>query len=139
MSWRVLRDFRRPPEHQYHNIFQVRDSIYHLPIHRSLELLSCITVGFHHPIHPIAPVTHFMKQRHSCEKHMTTEPGKSEVIVRILFEFCHHVIVNFDMGSISCAADGRWYATLAVIQIGDDDEWISVPHQRTSSLSRIHR
>ena len=98
------------------------------------ELLSSITVALRYTIEEVSPVTHLVEKCYTREKHMTTKRGQPEISVGVLLEFIHNVIVNFDLGAITSAAESRWYTTLAVIQIGDNYQRFGVPHQRASSL-----
>lgn len=89
--------------------------IYRTAIDGVFELLSSITAGFRDAIQEVSPVTQFVKKRYAREKHMTTERGESEISIGVLFKLRHDVIIDFDMGGITSAAEGRWYTTLAVI------------------------
>ena len=70
---------------------------------------------------------------------MTTKCGEPEISIGVMFEFCHDVIVDFDMGRISRATESRSGATLVVIQVGDHYKWVGVPQQGASGLSQAQR
>jgi hypothetical protein len=90
-------------------------------------------------VHKISPMTHLVEQADAGQKDSTPKRGSADITLRVCFEFSDDVIVDFDMSRVAGAPVSLRYAALAVTQIGDIYERLSILHQRASHLCQSHR